>query len=368
MRVAILGRDFPPTVGGIADHTDLMAADLARRGIDVTVVCSAPADQRSAFVVSPSIERWDAKGFDDIVAAVAATQPDVIVWQYNPFAVGHRGVAPTARVLARKLSHVAPIALFAHELWFPWGREGARGLVWAVAQRLQTRAVLRACTRWIITTQAREEALKRIDPARVVRIPVGTNVAPTGSRDRARWNIPEDAFVLAHLGSAGPGRDLEPAFRALSTLRARTLDVRLFLVGNTGPFPIPASLEGAVMTTGTRPLDELSDALACADAYLHADPVGPSAGRRTTLVAALAHGLPVIAYRGPDHDSHLVDGDNILMIDRDAASLVTAVESLRTEPARARSLGDAARATYSSVFSWDVIGAQIEDVLRGCAR
>src|SRR5687767_13827807 len=145
MRVAILGRDFPPVVGGISDHTDLLAAELARRAFDVRVVCGTPADAREAFEVRATIDRWDAAGYDRIVSEIADAQPDAIVWQYNPFAVGRRGVALTAGSLAKRLSSVAPIALYAHELWFPWGRDGARGLLWAASQRISTTAILRAC-------------------------------------------------------------------------------------------------------------------------------------------------------------------------------------------------------------------------------
>ncbi len=366
MRVAILGRDFPPVLGGISDHTDLIAGELSKRALDVTVLCSPPADPRSDVEVRPVIRAWD--DYHAIASAVRDAQPQVILWQYNPFAVGRRGLAPGAGSLARSLSRIAPIALYAHELWFPWGRSGAKGALWALSQRISTRAVLRSCARWIVTTEAREVELAGLDASRVVRIPVGTNVAPTGVRDRARFGIPEDAFVLAHLGSAGPGRDLAPAFRAISALRARGVDARLFLVGNTGPFSTPASLSDAVVMTGTAPLGELSTALASSDAYLHADPVGPSAGRRTTLVAALAHGLPVIAYRGPDHASELVEGHNILMIDRSDAQLAGAIEGLRDDPARTLALGAAAYATYEAHFAWPVIADRVVEVLRGCAR
>jgi 1,2-diacylglycerol 3-alpha-glucosyltransferase len=363
MRVAILGRDFPPVIGGISDHTDMMAAELARRAHQVTVVCAPPADPRHTFEVRGVITAWDQQ---QIVSTIRATQPQVILWQYNPFSVGPKGLAVGARSLSNALSEVAPIALFAHELWFPWGRAGAKGLLWAVSQRIQTRAVLRASKHWIVTTPSRQAVLARRDPARVTRIPAGTNVLPTGHRDRQRLGLPEDAFVLAHLGSAGPGRDLGPAFGAISALRARGVDARLFLAGNTGPFSIPRSLEDAVVAPGTRPHGELSIALASSDAYLHADPVGPSAGRRTTLVAALAHGLPVIAYRGPDGAPELVDTQNILLIDRDADALAQAIENLT--PARARSMGDAAKLTYEEHFSWRVIGDRLEQVLSGCAR
>lgn len=362
MRVTIVSREFPPAVSGIGDHTDHLARELVARGATVTVVCLGDAEERSAFDVA-AIARWDRRS---ITSAVEDSKPDVIVWQYNPFSIGRRGLASSAGRLARALAACAPLVLSLHELWFPWGHGGLRGVAWAIVQRLQGRSALKAASRWIVTTESRERALARLDARKVVRIPIGTNIEPGALDARAVLGIPRDAFVVGHLGSVGPGRDLEPVFDAVATLRDEGIDARVLLAGHTGPLAKPASLNGALMTTGVLAREELSAALACADVYVHADPVGPSAGRRTTLVAALAHGLPVVCYRGPDHAAELIDGRNVVVAEREAGSVAGVLRSLATD-ARARDeLGTNARATFDEHFSWRRIGDAFFDTIRTC--
>ncbi|HEX9713375.1 MAG TPA: glycosyltransferase family 4 protein [Actinomycetota bacterium] len=371
MRVTILGRDFPPAVGGIGDHTDLLAAELARRGQAVTVVCSAPADARASFDVRPVIDRWDARGSASIVRAVAGSRPDIIVWQYNPFAVGRRGLTPGIGRLARALAAEAPLVLLAHELWFPFRREGLKGLVWALAHRRQMRALARAARMVVVTTEQRAAELARAIPsvASTTRvIPIAANVEPRPEQRSARatFGLPDDAFVVAHLGSVGPGREIDRVFDAVAELRARGLDVRLLLAGNTGPFTAPGSLNGAVITTGILSREQLSAALASADAYVHPDLVGPSAGRRGSLVAALAHSLPVVAFRGPDHASQLLDGTNVVITDPDELS--DALAGLASDRARATQIGDAARQTYLEHFAWPRVGDELLAVFEETLR
>lgn len=367
MRVAILSRDFPPRVGGIGDHTDHLAAELARRGNDVTVLCSPPAEGRDAFAVRATIERWDGRKVPSILRALPAC--DAIVWQYNPFAIGRRGLAPWSGRLARALAARAPLVVLAHELWFPWGREGARGLAWAAAQRLQTRAVLRHAAAVLVTTERRAAEVRRIH--RRVRVaPVGANIEPDGrprSRDAlAPYGVPDEAFVVAHFGSVGPGRDIGPAVEAIAALRAEAIDARLLLAGNAGPFPKPPSLNGALVETGVLPRAQLSAVLAAADCYVHPDRSGPAAGRRGSLVAALAHGLPVVAYAGADRAPQLADGRDVLIVSPEPRALADALRALARDPVRARAIGDAARATYEAAFSWprcgDAVAAALAEV------
>lgn len=364
MRVALLSKEFPPRLSGIADHTDHLATELARRAHDVTVVCADPAEHRAPYTVR-ALTGWP----EGVVDAVHAVHPDVVVWQYNPFSAGRRGIPTHALRSARALSSVAPVVAFLHELWFPWGRAGLRGLVWAVAQRAGTRAVLTASARWIVTTGSRARDLARIDASKVRQIPVGTNVLPVDAPDaRAALGFAADAFVLAHLGGTGPGKDLRPVFDAVRSVRARGVDAHLLLAGDTGPIAIPPDLQAAVHRTGVVPREALSRALRAADAYVHADPIGPSAGRRTSLVAALAHALPVIAYRGPDAAAELVDGRNVVLVDRDSGAVAGAIEALARDPGRTRQIGQAALETYRASFSWERIGDRVVAVCEEVTR
>lgn len=367
MRVTLLGRDFPPRVGGIADHTDHLAHALAARGHAVSVVCSPPGDARADVSVRAVVQGWRAHDVPAIARAVAATEPDRIIWQYNPFSIGARGLAPSAAPrIARALAGIAPLTVLFHELWFPWGRAGARGVAWAVVQRAQARGVLHAATSWIVTTPSREEALHARDASKTHRIPVGTNVDPVAAgkqEARRELGISADAFVVAHLGSAGPGRDLGPMFDALATLRREDTEALLMLAGDTGPLRIPPEVAPYVRAPGPEPLARLSLALRAADVYLHADPVGASAGRRTTLVAALAHGLPILAYRGPDRAPEL-DGA-IVEVARDACDVADALRRFATDPPMREELGARAARIFEDHFSWRRIAEDVEGVLLG---
>jgi glycosyltransferase involved in cell wall biosynthesis len=360
MRVTILGRDFPPTIGGIADYTDLVATELAKRGVAVSVVCAPPAERRASFEVVESVDRWDAAGVPSIVRAVQDTAPEAILWQYNPFNLGRHGVAlRAAPMLAKRLSRVARLVVVAHELWFPWGRGGARGLVWAAAQRIETRAVLRRARTVVVTTPARERALAKFDP---VRIPVGTNVEPRpAERDmRAALEIPRESFLIAHFGTAGPGKDLAPAFSALRELSGHGIDARLVLAGKGSDAAVPEDLQERVRVTGVISRAAISALLQAADCYLHPDRSGPSVGRRGSLVAAIAHATPVVAYDGPDRDPGLADGENILIAHPDA--LTNALMRLR-DPDVARRIGRNGRHLFDKTYSWTRIGDSLMGVL-----
>lgn len=367
MRVTLLGRDFPPRVGGIADHTDHLAHALAARDHTVSVVCSPPGDPRADVSVCAVVQGWRAHDVPAIAGAVAATDPERILWQYNPFSIGARGLAPSAAPrIARALAGIAPLTVLFHELWFPWGRAGARGVAWAIVQRAQARGVLRAATSWIVTTPSREAELQGLDLSKTHRIPVGTNVDPTdATRADARRElaIPAEAFVIAHLGSAGPGRDLVPMFDALATLRREGAEALLLLAGDTGPLHIPPGVAPYVRAPGPEPLARLSLALRAADVYLHADPDGASAGRRTTLVAALAHGLPILAYRGPDRAPELEGA--IVEVARDARDVADALRRSATDPTMREELGARAVRIFDDHFSWRRIAEDVEGVLLG---
>lgn len=368
MRVTILSREFPPAIGGIGDHTDRLATALTRMGHTASVVCAPPGEARSTYTVLPAGTTWRARDRAAIVEAVEQTAPDVIVWQYNPFSIGARGLAPFAPRLARDLSRIAPLTLSIHELWFPWGRSGARGVVWAVGQRLQARALLKHARAWVVTTEERDHLLSRIDATKTFRIPIGANVEPpdtpsTREQARATLGFPQGAFVVAHMGAVGSGRDLDPVFDAVRALRAEGTDARLLFAGRTGPFNPPDDLAPATTLTGTVPIPDLARALKAADAYVHADPVGPAAGRRGTLVAALAFGLPVVAYGGPDHASELAHGQNVLLVRRTSGAMTDMLRRLASDVSLREQIGSAAAETYRVRFAWDCIAEAFSVVL-----
>ncbi|HVL91216.1 MAG TPA: glycosyltransferase family 4 protein [Actinomycetota bacterium] len=361
MRIVQLTRDFPPAASGIGDHVARTSAALAGGGDEVAVVCSAPADPWPGIDVRPVIEHWDAAGVAAIVAAVREARPDAIVWHYNPFQIGRRGLAPWAGKLAAALSRVAPLTVVAHELWYPWGRSGLRGLIWAAGQRRQFRGVAAAARALVATTEARRAHLAKRYPATPVSVvAAGATVdphpdAPGREAFRSSLGIPGSAFVVAHLGAIGEGRDLRPALAAIRRLRRDGTDARLLLAGRTGVAP-PAG--DGIHVTGPRNHALLSAALGSADCYLFAEPTGPVA-RKTSLLSALAHGLAVVSYTGAAAEAFFRDGETVLLVEPSEERVAGALSRLIADPSLRRRLGDAGAALHAQRFSWAAIAEGI---------
>lgn len=372
MRITIVSRDFPPVPSGMGDYADLLGRELARRGHTVTVLCDAPAESRDDIEVRPVLRGFNARGIATLDKAVAASKPDVILWQYNPFQIGRKGIGPSAGRIARALAKRAPLTLVCHELWYDFGRNGLKGFIWATVQRLETRAAFAHASKIVVTTDARRDMLRGIFPERrndIVSIRIGANIEPDASRSangtRVRLGLEPDSFVLAHFGSLGDGRDFSPAFDALRGLRSEGVDARLVCIGRAGIDTAPADLRAAVTFTGVLTRDEVSDALGVSDAYLFCEPDGPALGRKGSLLAAFAHGLPVLAYAGKDHDEELKDGLNVLLVEPNKTAIVGRLKELKDDPQLARTVAEGAKELYASRFSWPVVADAFEVLLGG---
>jgi glycosyltransferase involved in cell wall biosynthesis len=120
-----------------------------------------------------------------------------------------------------------------------------------------------------------------------------------------------------------------------------------------------------VRDPGRLEADELSVHLWASDLVLLPFTDGVST-RRGTLMAALAHGRPVLGLRGCHTDAVLAEAPDAVALtpagDRHAFSCA-AVE-LAGDPGRLRATGDAGRRLYESRFDWPVLAQSVASVLR----
>ena len=114
-----------------------------------------------------------------------------------------------------------------------------------------------------------------------------------------------------------------------------------------GSWPAPITYTGVIAITPT--ITRWATAVA-------AMPSRASGRSRTALAAALAHGLPVVAYRGVETASPFVDGDNILLAPRDdTAALAACTARVLGSPELRRRLSAGARDLYCRHFTWHAI-------------
>jgi glycosyltransferase involved in cell wall biosynthesis len=192
---------------------------------------------------------------------------------------------------------------------------------------------------------------------------VGSNLPDgRGRRDeaRGRLGIAADELVIATLGSGSPAWLAGPLLAAAAAVAEARCPASALLLGGDSPDVDGLGDVLPVRRPGWLSDEDLAAALAAADLFLLPLADGVST-RRTTLMAALQHAVPVVATLGPLTDRQLFEaGDALRLVPVARVDLfVQAVRGLAEEPAARVRLGRAGRSLYERAFSWDRIATRL---------
>jgi glycosyltransferase involved in cell wall biosynthesis len=372
MHVCYITAEYPPQIGGVGDYVEHLSREVVSRGYDVTVLTSAGrgidagGDGNGAPRVLPIVKRWDLLHLPALIKVLKRVNADVYILEFVVFMYGRGGVAPwmLAFFPAFEKGVGRTLVLNVHETFRP-RRPGLKGTVLSYISYRIFKAAVRGSTRAVVTNRYRQQVLHRslaVDPARVSRIPVGANVLPAGAKRRAARN--GDDVRVTSFGLWNGDRALEDVVRAVGAVAAQR-PVRLSLVGGYGNengrvaevrrLSEESGLNGRLEITGALPSAAVSDYLSRSDIFVSPEAAGPS-GRRGSLLAALAHGLPVVAYDGRESEAVFRDGDNIILVpEGDAEALAAALKRLAASRKLRRELGKRARETFEEHFAWPQI-------------
>ena len=359
MRVLMVCPSYPPqpVTCGVGDFTRCLAEELVRQGEQMTVVASAAwsGPERGGVSVLPILDApapwWR------VVPA------DVVNLQYAPDLYRDR-----SRALRATFS--TPAVVTFHTL-------------------LDATLVSRAAALWLLTSArhvvaANEEVSRMVRrrlpwlARRMTEIPIGSNIVPAAAGDplatRAALGVPALAPLLAHFGLVYPGKGVETLLEALASLRLAHPEARLVVVGDTRETELAyrADLEAlavrlgvarAVTWTGRRSDEEVSRILAVADVFVAPFDGGASI-RRGSLMAGLAHGLPVVSTSSAVASTYLRDGDNVALVaPRDPVALAARLAWPLDSPEQRARLTEGARKLAARV-AWPAIAEETRAVYR----
>lgn len=291
-------------------------------------------------------------------------RPQWILLQYMPFSYGRRGIAPglVRDAIALKRSSGATFGVMVHEAWVPM--EGLRTCLMGTWQRAQLYALARLAD---VTVVSIEPFLKTFGE-RAVHVPVGSNVAVsdlTRSSARAQLGI-GDELVVALFGTGNPHRALDHAEVALTALAERRgidgLRVLNLGAGAKRLQNVPPQLR--IDTPGKLPERDISRHLRASDLLLMPFTDGVST-RRTSLMAGLAHGLPVVGLAGSSTDTVLLSHPEALVLTPvgDRRAYARAVVTLAADTEGMHRAGAAAQALYAAQFDWPVVASRLIAIL-----
>lgn len=333
---------------GIADYSDRLVESLTLRG-DVDARIANPQTEPIANLIG--VRSSESAGL-------------TIFLQYNPFNFGRWGFAPWLPAKLWRLKRQRPrprIALMVHETYVT--AHDWRTTVMRMWQRLQFACVHALSDVAFTSISVWAQMLRRRSPSRPVHhLPVGSNLPDQRAQRaamRACLGVDSEAIVLAAFGTAHENRLMEYVKEAAAAVAQSGRATVLLNLGAGAP-ALHLEPHVRVVTPGALLDEELSRHLAAADVYLAPFTDGLST-RRTTLMAALQHGLPVVGTDGPSTDPMLRDpatGILLVPVGHRSAFARTARALASDETLRA-ARAIQARALYEREFDWSIISDRL---------
>jgi glycosyltransferase involved in cell wall biosynthesis len=348
----LLATEYPPDPGGVADYTRLLAGELARRGESVHVWAPSRGrdDLAEPGVTIRRIPGFGPRGFREINEGLREGRGQARLFvQYVPTALGLRGMnVPMIRWLCSR----------AEELWVQF-HEVALG--WQLWRKPQLH-LMHAVQLWMAASLARranrifvsiEGWRDRLGAAgnRAVWLPIPSNLPVTvdeSAQRSARKEMGSGPWV-AHFGTYAPAivRDLVPTIRSI----AREHPTARFLLLGRGAERMSEGLpRDRLHITGELPATGVAARLSVADVALQPFPDGIST-RRTSAMAPLALGVPVVSTSGPFTDSVWHEGGVALAPAGASLELARVVGDLLQDPERRAALGRRGAELYRRRFS-----------------
>jgi glycosyltransferase involved in cell wall biosynthesis len=297
-------------------------------------------------------------------------KPYRLLVQYVPQAFGFKGMnVPFCWWLSRRPE---PVWIMFHEVVFPIARDQplAHNFL-GVVTRLMVSLVARKAERIFVTVPAWEALLPNTPNVRrrVRQLAVPSNI-PTSVSAQAVLEVrqqiaPVNKIVIGHFGSYGPAV-AGLLMKILPALLQKHSNRRVLLVGQGsdrfGNILREANpdLQRQIQATGIMAPEKIAAHLAACDCLVQPFIDGVSS-RRTSLMAGLALGLPIVTNAGPLTDPIWKNTDALeLASSPSPTGLLDAVENLLAEPNRLFELRRRAAGFYQKNFSL----ARIIEILR----
>jgi len=348
MNILMVTNTFTPQVGGVARSVQGFSSEFRRRGHRVLVVAPAyeetPADEMDVVRI-PALPHFSGSDFSlpmpvpgRVAAAVRAFGPH-IVHSHHPYLLGDTAL----RVAAR---HGIPVVFTHHTLY-----ENYVHYVPVDSPRLR-RFVLDLATGYCNLCSAviaPSESVAGLLAERGVQVPV--EVIPTGvdlphfaigdgSAFRAREGIPQESFLLGHLGRLAQEKNLRFLATAVALFLRRHPEARFLLVGE-GPaleeirqILDRAEVAGRLHNTGVLGWNDLASAYHAMDVFVFAS---HTETQGMVLTEAMAAGVPVVAVNASGVREVVRDGVNGRLLPRaDVEEFAAALAWVADLPAEGR--------------------------------
>jgi glycosyltransferase involved in cell wall biosynthesis len=307
--------EYPPQPGGVSDYTKLVADELCTAGDEVHVWCPSNGEGQSAKSNGLSVHRQlgrispaDLRRVGKMLDAFPTPRRLLVQWVPHSFGMRTMNV-PFCLWLWNRSRKGDVVEIMAHECFLPFKRWAWKQNMAALVQRLMTMILLRATRRVWVSIPAWEARWRPLAFGRRVTftwLPVPSNIPvidhPAEVRAvRQRYGINGD-MVVGHFGTYNR-YDRQMLTATLPLLIGSGTNPKVILMGRNSKsmldelLRLRPDLSRAVRATGTLEAGELSSHLSACDVLLQPYQGGVST-RRTSVMASLLHGRPIVTTYG----------------------------------------------------------------------
>lgn len=364
---ALITGEYPPKIGGVSDNSHQIARGLARAGEEVHVFTpffpgAPPADPGVLVHALPGPYGLRALIRLDSELGRLARPPRVLV-AYVPHGFGWRAMNLPLCLWLRWRCR-GPVWPIFHEIAFPVARhQPLKHNLLGVVHRVMATQVARGAQRIFISTPQWEAVLRRITrvEGEMTFLPVPSNIPVHVPADRvaalrSKLAPAQGAVVIGHFGMYRQSIGSMVAEAFVPLLSAAPDRVGLLIGLGAREFSETLirrhpQLASRLRAPGELPPEEIAAHLAACDLLVQPFDDGVCV-RRTTLMAGMALGLPIVTNAGPATEPFWQDSGAVAVARGSwPQEAVRLVDQLLAEPAGRRRLGERARSLYEEQFS-----------------
>ena len=359
--IALLGRRDEPT-DALREYCSGLAQVFGRLGVSLQL-----ADVR-----------WDEQGWLRALWSLwkqsrtwrgewVLFQHTALMWSSRGFPAGVLAVLGLLRLQGHQ------IAVVFHDVSAPPDSAWIARLRLSFQYRIM-RLAYRSANRSILTVPLSSAPWLPRDPAKAVFVPVGANLPPIAaepSQARASGGV-RTVAIFGVTGGAHIPQEVADIGFAVKWARPEIGPMRLVVLGR-GSTEAESALrrefggtDVPVSVLGLLPAEDVVRVLSSADVLLFVR--GQISSRRSSAIAGIACGLPVVGYEGPETGPPVTEAGVQLVPLGDRQGLARALSHVLTSESLWQELHQRSLRAQAVHFSWDAIAARYLDALGGDRR
>lgn len=378
----IIVSGYPPQPGGVSDYTLEVAKGLAASGDEVHVWCP-PTDGEHPDVQGVTVHRElgrfslsDLRKAGKLLDGFAGAKRLLVQWVPHAYGYKAMNIFICLWLWGRSRLHRDDLEIMVHEPYLAFGQKRLKQKVQALVQRLMTVILVNAAGRIWVSIPAWEDCWRKYTLGRRVPfgcLPVPSNV-PLFSDEAMAENVrsrfhPQGGTLLGHFGTYYPQITEVLESVVPQVLSGDSKKAMLLLGRGSVEFRESLCLKHPELTkrvhaTGELKPRDISGYIKACDVMLQPYHDGITT-RRTSVMASLAHGRPIVTTFGHLTESFWAESDAVALCPvGDESALVTTTCRLLADATERELLGRLAHSLYGARFDLKHTIAS----LRGCHR